>query len=271
MDTGDGPGSSLSISQRLKMANQIYRYKFLLVWLFMVTTMTTLSGAYDVYFLTYATKDGRTGHSALAVDNYSIYVSDHIGNGITVYHYDTVKTGTLTYFDFWPEEDHFSISNVGKDTKARYNRLPAASYDKEITLAYILSRGIPHIRNYPCDGILVYKTNPYEDYRLIHLMDSLISLDCPFNVRKFNCADFVLYGANHITGKKISAKEFVPFSFSTTPNRLYRKLITIAGMEVIVDPGEKVGGRFFKERIIEMILQRRRTEEIITNGYVITD
>jgi len=239
------------------MTNHIRQFKTMVAWLFLSSAITPLSGAYDVYFLTYATKDGKTGHSAIVVDNYIIYVTDHLENNIIRYRYDTLKTGTLTYFDFWPEEDHFSIINVGKDTKARYNRLPAASYDKEITIDYLKDYGIPHIRNYPCDGILLFKTSPYEDYRLVHFMDSIISLNRPFNVRRFNCSNFVLHGANYVTGRKITAKEFIPFSFSTTPNRLYLKLSKMDGMVVLADPGSKVNGLFFKERIIEMIFHRK--------------
>jgi hypothetical protein len=224
----------------------------------MAAAVGTSSGACDVYFLTYATRDGNTGHSALAVDNYLIIVKEMIVNETLVHEYDTIKTGTLTYFDFWPEKDHFSIINVGKDTRAKYNKLPAASYDKEITLEYIQNSGIPHIKNYPCDGILYLKTNPGEDYKLIHFMDSIINLRRPFNVRKYNCSDFVLSGASYVANRKIRAKEFIPFSFSTTPNRLYKKLSKISGMQVIVDPGKKVNGMFFKERIIEMLIQKKQ-------------
>jgi len=242
------------------MSNAKIRYKplMLILLLAMLAEVGSLSAACDVYFITYATRDGNTGHSALAVDNYIVSVIDKKVNGIVIHEYDTVKTGTLTYFDFWPERDHFSIINVGKDTKAKYNRLPAASYDKEITLEYILNYGIPHIKNYPCDGILDLETSPGEDYKLIHFMDSIINLRRPFNVRKYNCSDFVLTGASYVAKRKIRAKEFIPFSFSTTPNRLYKKLSRISEMQVIVDPGKKVNGKFFKERIMEILIQKKR-------------
>ena len=219
--------------------------------------MKQLIAACDVYFVTYATRDGRTGHSGLAVDNYVIHVHDKLVRGSIIRVYDTVKTGTLTYFDFWPEKDHFSIGNVGKDTRAKYNKLPAASYEKEITIDLLVNYGVPHVENRPCDGILRLETEPDEDYRLIHYMDSIIALDKPFNVRKFNCSDFVLSGASYITHRKIRAKEFIPFSFSTTPNRLFRRLRALSETEVIVDPGKKVNGIFFKERILEMLLAEK--------------
>jgi len=211
----------------------------------------------NVYFITYATRNGNTGHSALAVDNYSIYASDIIVNGTFIHRYDTVKTGTLTYFDFWPEKDFFSIRSIGRDTKAKYNRLPAASYSNEITLENIIRYGIPHIKNCACDGILSFETRPEKDFTMVAFMDSIISLGKPFNARRYNCSDFVLLGARHLTKRKIRAKEFIPFSFSTTPNRLYKKLSRIHGIKVIVDPGIKVEGMFFRERILSMISKRK--------------
>jgi hypothetical protein len=193
------------------MAGRRIIHTVLVIVILIVACIRNSSGACNVYFITYATRNGNTGHSALAVDNYDIYVHDSIVNGTLIHKYDTVRTGTLTYFDFWPEEDHFSIRNVGKDTEARYNRLPAASYDKEITLENIVNEGIPHIKNYPCDGILLFKTRPCQDYELVCFMDSIIKVNRPFNVRSFNCSDFVLSGASHVTGRKISAKEFIPF------------------------------------------------------------
>lgn len=219
------------------------------------------SGSCDVYFITYATRDGNTGHSGLAVDTYHIHVYDRVVNGRVLHDYDTVKTGTLIYFDFWPEKDHFSIRNVGRNTTAKYNRLPAASYEKKITLGQILQNGVNHIKNYPCDGVLRYNTKPAQDYNLIHFMDSIIALNRPFNVRSYNCSDFVLAGACQITDREITAKEFIPFSFSTTPNRLYRKLKELPGIEVIVDPGNKISGRFFRERILDLILTKNKIKE----------
>jgi hypothetical protein len=246
--------------------NSKYRLSILKLILLATVSMQSLPGTCDVYFLTYATRDGRTGHSGLAVDNYNIYVRDMAAGNTIIHKYDTVKTGTLTYFDFWPEKDHFSIRNVGKDTRAKYNKLPAASYDREITLGYLTNNGVPHIKNFPCDGILRLETDPYEDLNLIHFMDSLIKLNKPFNVRRYNCSDFVLSGACYITDRKIRAKEFIPFSFSTTPNRLFKKLRALAETDVIVDPGKKVNGWFFKERIIEMLFSGMMTKKKLLKG-----
>jgi len=246
--------------------NRKYRLSIFKLILLTTLSMQSLPGSCDVYFVTYATKDGRTGHSGLAVDNYDIYVRDIASGSAVIHNYDTVKKGTLTYFDFWPEKDHFSIRNVGKDTRARYNKLPAASYDKEITLGYLINYGVPHIKNFPCDGILRLETDPYEDFKLIHFMDSLIAINKPFNVRKYNCSDFILSGACYITDRKIRAKEFIPFSFSTTPNRLFKKLRALTETDVIVDPGKKVNGLFFKERVVDMLLSGMMAKRRIITG-----
>ena len=259
MDIRNEPQKYFPVPERPEMRINLLQYKPLMLSLLlaMLAEVGSLSAACDVYFITYATRDGNTGHSALAVDNYLIIVKDRIGNETIVHEYDTIKTGTLTYFDFWPEKDHFSIRNVGKDTRAKYNKLPAATYEKEISLDYIMNHGIPHIKNSPCDGILLLETSPGEDYKLIHFMDSIINLNRPFNVRKYNCSDFIRAGASYVTGMKIRANEFIPFSFSTTPNRLYKKLRSLDGIQVVLDPGKKVDGLFFKERVLEIFINRK--------------
>lgn len=233
------------------------KYSFAAIALLFNAFLGISQASGNVYFITYATRNGNTGHSALAVDNYAVYVRDVSVNNTFFHRYDTVKTGALTYFDFWPEKDFFSIRSIGRDTKAKYNRLPAASYADDITLEKIIRYGIPHIKNYPCDGILSFETRPEKDFKMIAFMDSVIRLGRPFNARRYNCSDFVLLGAMHLTERKIRAKEFIPFSFSTTPNRLYKKLSRIPGIKVIVDPGIKVNGMFFRERILRIIYDRK--------------
>lgn len=239
------------------MAGRSTKYGCAAIALMLAAYLGTPAAAGNVYFITYATRNGNTGHSALAVDNYVIYVREMTVNGVLFHMYDTVRAGTLTYFDFWPQKDFFSIRSIGRDTEAKYNRLPAASYEREITLENIISYGIPHIKNYPCDGVLSFTTTPRKDFEMIAFMDSIIRLGRPFNARRYNCSDFVLLGARHLTERKISAKEFIPFSFSTTPNRLYKKLSRIPGIKVIVDPGIKVKGLFFRERILGMFSKRK--------------
>lgn len=245
--------------------------KFILMALLAVIAAMEASGSCDVYFITYATRDGNTGHSGLAVDTYHIHVYDRAANGVVIHDYDTVKTGTLIYFDFWPEKDHFSISNAGRNTTAKYNRLPAATYENPITLDHVVHNGIPHIKNYPCDGLLRLETKPDEDYDLIRFMDSIIAVGRPFNVRRYNCSDFVLAGACHITERKITAKEFIPFSFSTTPNKLYSKLRKLSGIEVLIDPGDKISGSFFRERILDLILTKIKYRERNNPGQFMAD
>jgi riboflavin biosynthesis pyrimidine reductase len=97
-------------------------------------------------------------------------------------------------------------------------------------------------------------------------MDSLIAINKPFNVRKYNCSDFILSGACYITDRKIRAKEFIPFSFSTTPNRLFKKLRALTETDVIVDPGKKVNGLFFKERVVDMLLSGMMAKRRIITG-----
>jgi hypothetical protein len=92
------------------------KYGLLLVILFSAIRNSPVFSTYscDVYFIVYATKDGKTGHSVFAIDYYDIYVYGKMINGNMVYKYDTVKNGTLTYK--WIKKDGQQISKNIKDS-----------------------------------------------------------------------------------------------------------------------------------------------------------
>ena len=202
--------------------------------------------------------DGNTGHAAIAIDNYDIHVYDKMKDDNVISEYDTVKNGTLTYFDFWPKKDFLSIININQNLEPKYNKLPRASFQKNITVDLLKNNGIAGVKNCPCDGMLVIRTNPKLDYNLVNYYDSIVALNRPFHTRKFNCTDFIEVGVEYILKKEIRAKEFIPFSFSTTPNKLYKTLIKIPEIEIIVEAGNKVKGSFIKERILKKSIRKKK-------------
>jgi hypothetical protein len=162
---------------------------------------------------------------------------------------DTVKTGELLYFDFWPNDDYFNKVRTAKDIPGIYYKLPEKLFD-EITVNGLLSDGIPHKEGYPCDGLLKLPSSAEIDFTLLRLLDSTIESNRSFNARKFNCSDFVLVPLQHLLQKKISAKEFTPFTFSTTPNKLYKKIRKQAGTEVLKNADAKARGSFIGQRVL---------------------
>lgn len=227
---------------------------FILFFVWCVQGKTAPKTNTDVYVIIYATYKGKTGHAGIAVDKYKIVYHDvKTATGI-VYKEDTVKTGELLYYDFWPNDDYFNKVRTTKDIPGIYYKLPEKLFD-EITVNSLVSQGIPHKEGYPCDGLLKLKTSVDVDFALTHVLDSITAKDKKFNARHFNCSDFVLLALRPLLHKKISAKEFTPFTFSTTPNKLYKRLRKLPGVAVLKNADAKARGSFIGQRVLYKLFQ----------------
>ena len=216
------------------------------VWYYMMVVMISLSCKDikgNVYIVIYATINGKTGHAGIAVDNYRVQTI----NGRT----DTVADGTLTYYDLWPDNDDFRLFHISRNRKGKFYKLPNAIWPGEITVNSLYDNGIPHREHYPCDGLLMLRTNSIEDHSLKIFLDSLMQSGRSFNARYYNCSDFVSQGIYKITGQHIRAKEFIPLTFCTTPNKLCRKLMERGDVTVLKSPGKKTDGSFMRERVLK--------------------
>jgi hypothetical protein len=80
-------------------------------------------------------------------------------------------------------------------------------------------------------------------------MDGLISKADPFNAWKFNCSDFIKLGLEALTGRKIHAGEYIIIGYTTTPNKLFRDVLTWPECKLLKDPGKKIFNSFLKEKI----------------------
>ena len=206
----------------------------------------------DVYVIIYATYKGKTGHAGIAVDRYKIIYREIRSNSKITYQEDTVKTGELLYYDFWPNDDYFNAKRSGKNIPGIYYRLPEKLFEA-ITVNSLCDKGIPHKENYPCDALLKIATTVNCDYRFFSQMDSLVKMNREFNGRRFNCTDFVIEALIPVIGKKVVAKEFIPFTFSNTPNKLFRQLVKLPQVEVIRVSGNKTKKSFFSQRVLYKI------------------
>ncbi|MFZ2899980.1 MAG: hypothetical protein WA004_15240 [Saprospiraceae bacterium] len=205
----------------------------------------------DVYVVIYATFNGRTGHAGIAVDKYAVKVRDcrECPGAVA---YDTVKTGNLLYYDLWPKEDQFDMQRLFEQIPATFFRLPASSAELPITVNTLLLKGIPHEEGYPCDALLKIKTTYEADKELEAFLNGFIDRQNSFNALTFNCADFVERAVEHLLCTEVNADEWVfPKTFATTPNKLYKELAALPEVIIIKNPGEKVAGSFWKERIIK--------------------
>ncbi|WEK35045.1 MAG: hypothetical protein P0Y53_21360 [Candidatus Pseudobacter hemicellulosilyticus] len=207
--------------------------------------LTTLFGSVmaNTYIVIYATLNGRTGHAGIAIDNYQV---QRLSNGKI----DTVRDGTLTYYDLWPAEDDFSLARLTKDQPAQFYKLPSSIWPSAITPASLFDAGIPHREFYPCDGLLMLRSAAAADYRLKLYLNEVIRSGRPFNARFYNCCDFVADAVRELTGADINAKEVILFGNSSTPNKLCRQLMTQPGTVVLKAPGDRIKGSFLEHKLL---------------------
>lgn len=214
----------------------------------------------DVFIIIYVTQNGTTGHVGIAVDNYSIAIRDVLENGLLVSREDTIKKGNLTFFDLWPQKD-LKYGEMNRNTEPQYFRLPRSSAEPAITVETILEKGLPHRYRTPCDAMLRISTRPDEDFKLLAFIDSLPQTRPAYNARHYNCADFAVVCLQQLLHRHIRAKEFVPMSWISTPNKLYRECTRKLPVEVLRDPGKKVKHSFFKERILKSLFDKKSRHE----------
>ncbi|HYF70461.1 MAG TPA: hypothetical protein VD884_20130 [Ohtaekwangia sp.] len=210
-----------------------------------------------VYIIIYATLNGKTGHAGLAIDNYNIIEKNETQ--------DTVKLNTLTYYDLWPGKDGFGLFEFNKDHHPVFYTLPNAIWSSPITVNSLYDQGIPHREYYPSDAILMLRTTPTADYDLREYIEHIIETKTIFNPRFYNCSDFVLDGINYVTGLQLKAKEFIPFSFTTTPNKLCRRLVAFKNIDIIKSPPQKITRSFFRERVLKR--KHRNQTTLLSQAY----
>jgi hypothetical protein len=216
----------------------------------------------DIYLVFYLSQNGRTGHLGLAVDNYYIVVRDIVHEGVEVSVYDTVRNYTLTYFDLWGPPE-IGLDQHGQNLACRYYKLPRTSAEPKITERYFRTKGLPHAYDYPCDGLLRIRTTPGQDMQMVTIAEVIRQRYPYFNTRSYNCVDYIIYCLNTLFDVKIVAKEFIPFTWSSTPNKLYTTIGSYLDVEVVKDAGVNAQNSFVSERIFNSLFynQNRHHEE----------
>jgi hypothetical protein len=229
-------------------------------FLFLCLPLMAFGKVSDIYLVIYTTKPGYTGHVGIAVDNYKIIVRDTTINKAVISRYDTVKNKSLTYYDFWgPTNINWNEHDM--DLPGRYYKLPRTSAEDRITPARFLTKGLPHAYDYPCDALIRIATTPSMDYRLIQIAEELRTEQPFFNTRKYNCTDYVLRCVNRLLDDHIEAKEYIPFFWSSTPNKFYKAITSNLTVEIIKAAGDEINNSFFKERIINSVLLNHLNHE----------
>lgn len=218
----------------------------------------------DIYLVIYTTKKGYTGHVGFAVDNYKIIVRETINGVEKTSVYDSVRNSSVTYFDLWGPAE-IGVADLDNDLPARYYTLPRSSSEKRITVDYFLTRGLPHSYNYPCDALIRIRTTPAQDAKLRSIAEAVQQEKNFFNGRDYNCTDYVLECLNRLFKQNITAQEYIPFKWSSTPNQFYIKILERLNVDVLKKAGEEVNSSFLKERVINTIIYNQYINHEKTN------
>ena len=234
----------------------MYRFQQIILFIVIIQSLFWTAAKADVYVIIYATIDGKTGHAGIAIDNYDIVANDSLVDGKMITTYDSIPNGTVTYFDLWPKEDNMEMFRMGKDVDGLYYTLPNHQFPITLTLNTFYYQGIPKYDGLPADALVAINTLPAQDFDLENFIEQIIESAKPFNIRYFNCTDFVEISLEHLLNTELTPDEFIPFMYSSTPNQLYKELNKLntagtADIEILKDPGQKVSGSFFLERVIE--------------------
>jgi hypothetical protein len=207
----------------------------------------------DVYLVIYITKTGYTGHVGIAVDNYKVIARDTVISGVKTVAYDSVKNQSLTYFDLWGPPT-IGLDEHDKNLSSRYYKLPRSSSEETLTPDYFLTKGLPHSYDYPCDALIRIETSAAADYKMKDIAEEIQRERPYFNSRSYNCTDYVVLCLNRLFNLDIKAKEYIPFTWSTTPNKFYRIVVSSLEVDIIKDPGSEVNQSFFRERVVNTVL-----------------
>ena len=212
----------------------------------------------NIYIAYYATQNGNTGHIGIAVDNYDIKIRDFYNNNTYSSKEDSVKNGTLSYFDLWPAKAIAKIWQIQNDYEPLYIQYPKSDFDAPFYLEDLFVTGIPKKKKKTLDGLLQINTTAKQDFLLRKAIDSLINTNRKYNAVKYNCTDFVKTILSIHFGKKIKIKrEHILYAGFYTPNRLFKKLQKEANIELLIDPKEKTKGHFFRERFLKRIFHKQ--------------
>jgi hypothetical protein len=205
-----------------------------------------------VYVIFYSTYKGKTGHVGIAFDNYTVWAKNTSDNK---QFFDTTATNELTYYDLWPNDDYFTAGRTGKNIPAEYYKLPVSSYEP-VTLNKLYYQGLPHKESYPCDGILMIKTTWTAVDGFKKMLDKMIDSNKPFNGRKYNCTDYVMEPLEKLLNQKIKCKEYVGVGWSSTPNKLYKKLRKNKNIRVLKNADDKSKGSFLGQRVFYKLFHK---------------
>lgn len=199
----------------------------------------------NVYLVTYATKEGDWGHTALAVENYRLVnPKENAAGAKAIFE----KTGTVTLYELGAGgglgSPGASRKEIGlSSTSAKYTTTYNVPVEKIST-----SPVSAHAGGLPPDGVIMFKTTPEKDIEIQASMTEYEKNNTEYSPSSNNCTDYALFGLNQVFGcggDKVSGQErFYLFYDGTTPNKAYEEAKDHPKANVVIDAKEKTQKSF---------------------------
>lgn len=196
----------------------------------------------DVFLITYATKKGDPGHTAIGIENYNKISTRVSENGSFVTKLTYEKDGTVTFYELGP------ISSLGAGKEAA-----KASIDDQVPLYKSISitkeslfdkDNSTYEKSMP-EGIIQIKTDAKTDVNLHEKMAEYKLKHPRYNGIENNCTDYAKEAIEQAAGKTIDAKENIMLGYdASTPNKLFRETKKLTNAEVKRSPGVQVEKNF---------------------------
>jgi RHS repeat-associated protein len=209
----------------------------------------------DVYLVIWFSKDGETGHAAIAVDNYK-EVEREVKNATTgevTIVKEMVKDGTVTYYDLWPQKP-VGTTQLQKDVTADYNKRvlplddltktdPSVSSKKGAVSEFGEGR-VP-------DGVVKISTGTTDaetfkkDEAVKSELDAVQAKNSGYNASSNNCSNFAETGLKAIdplfdASQEVKVKGILSTMYKdatvTAPNNLYNAAAGRSDATVVSGP-----------------------------------
>jgi len=215
----------------------------------------------EVILLTWATKGGDVGHTAIAIRNYTAEKVRVNGKLQTVYK----PTDNYTLYELGPATRDFSGDNkraAQEDRMANYGngKRTIGIYTKDELLANQMKDNQP-VSEYdknPADGIISFGTGTEKDYKTDQASTAILNAKSDagraYNGIKNNCTSFCSDAIPTIGNEKIDANETITFLdkklhtqtvTTQTPNKLYRAAAALKNANILRKANEDLVNKDF--------------------------
>jgi len=215
----------------------------------------------DSYLLVWFSKDGETGHSGIAIDNYKRQeIKDSKGNAVLDskgnHTYEMVKDGTMTYYDLWPNNP-VGKTELQSDVKSDYSKGVKINCLSDLTTKDPTGsrNGNVSAEGRATDGIVRVNTTYEQDSKIKNYASTTARSGKAYKASDFNCSTFAESALKSVF-QKLDASQYVnvPFPLNTmyndtrvtAPNNLYNAVMKLSGAKNIKGPKSVIAKPYLK-------------------------